>query len=701
MTCTTTDGVGHAVSPAVRRKTDVDQNLGTSLSQQREVVNIPQSNPANDVQAMFQNGEVDGKTHAAVFVPRLTDETFNQSSRSNTIFDSSQMPDRGSRHSATVTDESPHSVLSPSMSGLRTLSHEGGGMAVNTDDSSFRRQYMGPSSLQVMTQWLQVTLSAYGATESFSSRFRHGMRHAVEIELPLAITDIRLPTKIELDDLLRIYFNSTNSIFPLLNETDFRAQVAHLPRVLNFHSLIQAQRPSTACLLAVLSIASDEKSGGVTADGTRYLEAAYSLYASLVSMPYLMSVQALLLITVALMGRNKEGAGFYALGQGIRIAQSLGLHRNHQSEQMSDSPQGNQATTVWWCAYCLERLMIFETGRPGMILDIDIDLAMPLAKSDGVQTLEALVGLARLQGEISTRLYGGAEAAHDASTVFNAIAEIDSRLQAWMRSMPEEIRPGSDTLWCSPKLFPFAMYLAFQYHQTIITLHRPALLLDNNLYREQLDAVCATNPAYHRLIAGESFCVSSARLTATLLNNAVQQNRKNRLPTLTQPLLAVYVLAIHIIKHPWSWSAISDLKLMATTSTLVENSYQASGQAPAFYSMLQDLRALAEQSIQLASSKPSNGTTMSVDPGHSLVQNNTETTQRQTEIEDSNSALITDLGGANEAALAAQGNLQLFDNWPLLFGDEFDPLSLTEDASTLLGLPFVGDVFDLSGNADI
>ena len=585
------------------------------------------------------------------------------------------------------------------MSELRTLGHEGGG-AVNKDDSSFRRQYMGPSSLQVMTQWIQVTLNAYGATESFSSRFRHGMRHAVEMELPVIIADIRLPTKFELDDLLRIYFDSTNSIFPLLSETEFRAQVAHLPRVLNFHSLNQAQRPSTACLLAVLSIASDEKSGGITAEGTSYLEAAYSLYASLVAMPYLTSVQALLLITIALMGRNKEGAGFYALGQGIRIAQSLGLNRNHHAEQNSNSAESDQLTTIWWSAYCLERLMIFETGRPGMISDIDIDLTMPSAKSDGIATLGALVGLARLQGEISTRLYGGAQAAHDSGTIFSAIAEIDSRLQAWMRSLPEEIRPGSDTLWCSPRLIPFAMYLAFQYHQTVITLHRPALLLDTNLYREQLDAVCATNPAYHRLIAGESLCVSSARLTATLLNNATQQKRKNRLPTLTQPLLAVYVLAIHIIKHPWSWSAISDLKLMATTATLVEKSYQESGQNPAFYSMLQDLRALAEQIVQLASSKTPNGTTVSVNSGHGLVHGNTEITQRQTETEHTDLAVGANLGETDEVTMAAQGILNPFDNWPLLFGNEFDPLLMTEDASTLLGLPFVGDIFDLSGNTE-
>ena len=63
VSCTTTDGVGHAVSPAIRRKTDVDQNLESSQRQKREGLSLLQSSPAHEVRATFPEEEVDGKRH--------------------------------------------------------------------------------------------------------------------------------------------------------------------------------------------------------------------------------------------------------------------------------------------------------------------------------------------------------------------------------------------------------------------------------------------------------------------------------------------------------------------------------------------------------------------------------------------------------------------------------------------------------------
>ncbi|KAL1614335.1 hypothetical protein SLS54_009829 [Diplodia seriata] len=68
---------------------------------------------------------------------------------------------------------------------------------------------------------------------------------------------------------------------------------------------------------------------------TEYLSGAYSMYTHIVAMPYQRSIQALLLLALALRTRHKEGVAWHVIGHAIRMAQSLGLHRNQGSQEDS------------------------------------------------------------------------------------------------------------------------------------------------------------------------------------------------------------------------------------------------------------------------------------------------------------------------------------------------------------------------------
>lgn len=567
------------------------------------------------------------------------------------------------------------------------------GTAVNIDNSNIRRQHMGSSSLQVMTQWLSITFAAYGAAHSFSSQFRHGMRSAVEMQLPMTIEMPNLPNVHEIEAIADIYLRKSGSVLPVLLREEISTLVSLLPAFQDLPSVEAIHRPMLACLYALLSIGYDEKAGIPTDQGLAYLQAAYSMMSHILAMPYLSSVQALLLITITLMGRNKEGAGWSTLGQAIRMAYSLGIHRKHQSNAQ-DVFETEQIRRTWWIAYCLERLMVFETGRPTMVVDDQVDQELPSFSKGQVATLTALVGLARVQSEISDRLYGGTHATRDPSSYFRTMADIVTKLTNWLRSLPEHIRPDQEPLCCGPSLILFTIYLSFQYHQVLITLYRPALLFDNKLYQDQLDSVTLEDSISHKLRAGEAICVNSARATVTLLNNTLQQKCTTRLFTLTQPLLATYVLAIQLIKHPLAWSSASDLKLMASSSKNITDLYIASGQHPDFYVMLRDLQRLSEQSVRYAAS---NIASRAASPSGALSPD-VRVTEPARNLPGS-SLPISPRGVEHRhdaTASMAMADFELYQTLPFFFEHELQSNDLhIEDAHHLFGLPVVGEDFTL------
>lgn len=60
------------------------------------------------------------------------------------------------------------------------------------------------------------------------------------------------------------------------------------------------------------------------------------------------------------MSRNKEGQAIFAIGNAIRIAQSLGLHRalsshKHAQEQNFVARHYQLRQCVWWVCYCLDK----------------------------------------------------------------------------------------------------------------------------------------------------------------------------------------------------------------------------------------------------------------------------------------------------------------------------------------------------------
>jgi hypothetical protein len=231
--------------------------------------------------------------------------------------------------------EQEHESIHEDDEPLQQLSNRSLEGAFHEDNTSFRRKWLGPSSLQVFTQWLDLSSISHGG-QALSSLFRFGMRYTEEMEIPFSTTGLdslpRLPPIQDRNRCVSAFLSSIQPIFPILDMEAFSIVLNKFDWLSSDQGQEQASfiapadRPSLACVYAVMSIGVDEENNANTPMGDVYLKTAFSLYGHIISTPYLRSVQAFLLLAIALKVRNKDGSAWHVVGHAVRAAQSLGMH---------------------------------------------------------------------------------------------------------------------------------------------------------------------------------------------------------------------------------------------------------------------------------------------------------------------------------------------------------------------------------------
>lgn len=242
-------------------------------------------------------------------------------------------------------------------------------------------------------------------------------------------------------------------IVPIVDQTVLQAEIDYVVDLQRKYSeafytyLTSVNIASLSAIYTIVCIGMDEISGRLTEKSTGYLTAAYSLYGHLVAQPYARSVQALTLLAVALKGQIKDGQAWQVLGQAIRIAYSIGLHKQVQGQcdpQNSEPPVANLAQSrLWWSCYALERLMQLESGRPTQLGNKDTEMSpsnIPPAAIPDYFT--AWVALTRIMGQISDRFYSRRPTS--SLDLFETVQYLDRLLLDWERSLPEGLRPSQD-----------------------------------------------------------------------------------------------------------------------------------------------------------------------------------------------------------------------------------------------------------------
>jgi Fungal specific transcription factor domain/Fungal Zn(2)-Cys(6) binuclear cluster domain len=390
----------------------VTTNLRRQGAESQRLEPLGRHKKRNSTLSHFQQPESScSPSHPSIFAVPFNDITRQQ-----------QTSDDGSRQS--TADISSQEQTSTATS-----------LTLVTDKSSSRRQMIGSgSSMYVLVQWLDLFFAKQGNWDAIFPYFQQSLAYSMEVPLSFPISLPPLPSPDETKEYISIFFTRIYPVFPILDKHLFTESVEYLREKLT-SQLDSKDYPALACAYAVFSAAADEADGHPTGLGTQYLEGAYVLYAHIVAIPYLTSVQALLLLVIVLRNRGKDGASWGILGQAIRIAQSTGLHRH-----VSSSPETDDLhSRIWWTAYILERIMELETGRPSAIRDDECDQILPKTHSSNVY-FGGLIRLSKIQTRAINLLYGNKHRRKSTKEILLEMGRIDRALMDWANEFPDSIK---------------------------------------------------------------------------------------------------------------------------------------------------------------------------------------------------------------------------------------------------------------------
>jgi hypothetical protein len=170
---------------------------------------------------------------------------------------------------------------------------------------------MGSSSLQCLTRFIDLFLQRRGL-DPIGRHFRWGMCFTEEYSLPLVPSLPDLPSMSVMEPCIKKYFSRTHPLIPVVDHTEFISDVLRFSELQQTcqnglqGAITSVDAPALAAIYAVLSIGMDDHEGTISSTATGYLTGAYSLVSHLLSFPYMSSVQALVLLAVAMRARGKS-----------------------------------------------------------------------------------------------------------------------------------------------------------------------------------------------------------------------------------------------------------------------------------------------------------------------------------------------------------------------------------------------------------
>ncbi|KAJ9480398.1 Regulatory protein CAT8 [Pseudozyma hubeiensis] len=530
-------------------------------------------------------------------------------------------------------------------------------VVINTDGSPNRFKVLGGSSLQYLFKFTDVCLASYGF-DATAPLFRHGLTPSDDFVMPLFPTLPDLPAQSVLSHCIDIFFARVWPVFPALDRDAVQAEAdlllelqgerpSQLSSTAGLAESLQSkvrssQVPSLVVLYAIICIGLHETSPAdavlapVREHADSYLTACYSLHAHLTAMPYQPSVQALLLVALALRACGKDGQAWYILGLALRLAMSLGLHKSVETPQQRGLLLNSSASLrrrLWWSCFSLERLLQLECGRPSSIdstqdygsLDANLTIRLPgfglwrpgqtsdsesspnsdeqdhhaispeeaeahdLPEQRTNRLFTAWVSLSAIMGQISDRFYN--HRFGHATELLGETARLAHCLTKWEASLPPSLKPGSSSFAVNVDHEHVAIaFLAQQYYHAKMAVLRIAILFPPQGFQKEVQKRALELADIGQLLGAASQCVSAARSLIHLNLQLVDSGIRSTLVGVQQTFLASIVLALSILRSPRSRLVRSDVELLSEATSHVESCYESWGYPAAFLTIFSRLR---------------------------------------------------------------------------------------------------------------
>ncbi|OAL20819.1 hypothetical protein AYO22_08447 [Fonsecaea multimorphosa] len=372
---------------------------------------------------------------------------------------------------------------------------------------------------------------------------------------------------------LDAYFANYHTAYPFLHEPTFRAQYAELvqrPDDRTWHILLY-----TVLALGAWTVCED--SGDL--DDVFYQKACSYLHdQSIFESASLSTVQALVLLSNYTQKRNKPNTGWNYLGLAVRMALSLGLHRELPEWNIS-LLQREMRRRVWWGLFIFDSGASITFGRAILLPEqsmIDVKLILNLLTPMTSQvpheveqptiysSLKAQSELHLAANGMSNRLLCTPSISASEALVFN------KQLTGWAATVPDYLRLDQ------PKAASFDWYLFarsklwWRYWNMQIILFRPIIL---QAAMEQIQGKHSFPSEYQEC---KRLCLEAAHQTTVTIQEYMDQHSLVRLAawyTLYFLFHAALIHAVCLCAEPQSPFATNWQADLEATRTLLSTTF--------------------------------------------------------------------------------------------------------------------------------
>ncbi|KAK0648092.1 fungal-specific transcription factor domain-containing protein [Cercophora newfieldiana] len=223
-------------------------------------------------------------------------------------------------------------------------------------------------------------------------------------------------------------------------------------------------------------------SASATKSAPEYLALAKSLGVAVCDEATTDAVRALALMSLALHSSCFTVTAYLITGMTVRMAYTLGLHRNVSPTHM-DSVSRARVHRLWWTIYLLDQEVAIQLGYPFAIVDHIAGIQTPSASEHeaildpgpgtphGYQS--CVVSLIKLKKKISHTLYIAPAVSPRRVVPFSAVTSCLGDLQEWFEKLPPHLNWTTGT---APGHRRAVAVLHLRYWTTLIHIQRPFLL---------------------------------------------------------------------------------------------------------------------------------------------------------------------------------------------------------------------------------
>ncbi|KAK7062868.1 Gypsy retrotransposon integrase-like protein 1 [Paramarasmius palmivorus] len=306
------------------------------------------------------------------------------------------------------------------------------------------------------------------------------------------------PSNALMHELVDIFFEKINAYLPLLHRPTFEKCIAD--------DLHRQNSQFGATVLAVCACAARYSNNPqVLADPTEELSAGWHYFRqvrllrpSFVSLATVYELQLYCLACIFLYSTTTPEACWTLLGHAVRCAQDMGIHRS-PPKHAKPTVESQLLNRAFWCLFVIDVVMTGAVGRPRAIHPDEYDVPLPIdcddeywetanpedafkqppGKPSSISFWISFIKLFDILAFSQLKMCIVRKSDTDSEWTERNVMEIDSRLNAWVDTIPEH--HGPPVKWDPNRVnnlfFHQSAILNMTYYWVQMQVHRPFIIL--------------------------------------------------------------------------------------------------------------------------------------------------------------------------------------------------------------------------------